>query len=86
MDSHRPACGMSSRFGNGITASTVTAGDVEIWGVASTGGTASVQATVQDFNGATASLTIALDVSVLDQSALNPNSAFQNGTLVLVLA
>jgi hypothetical protein len=70
--------GMSLRSGSGLTSSNIYPGDAEIWGVASTASAGTFNATVQDFTGATTSLTIPFNVRVLDVSQ---GSFLPNGTL-----
>ncbi|MGD0498822.1 MAG: putative Ig domain-containing protein, partial [Bryobacteraceae bacterium] len=64
--------GMSFRSGAGNTGSTVTPGDVEIWGIPQAAGDYTVQLTATDANSAATSQSFSFHVSQIDQNPQIP--------------
>ncbi len=65
--------GMKFRTGSGVTSSFISPGTVEIYGRPNAAGVFNLVLTLTDFNGATTSLTVPLNVSLLDQLNFLPN-------------
>jgi sugar lactone lactonase YvrE len=65
--------GMSFRYGAANTSSAVAPGYVEIWGVPQAAGDYTLQFTVTDANGATATVSMPLHVSTILQTPTLPN-------------
>ena len=64
--------GMSYRTGSGVTSSTISPGNLEIWGIPQAAGNYTVQLTLTDANSLTASQSFTFHVSTLDQNPTLP--------------
>jgi uncharacterized protein (TIGR03437 family) len=65
--------GMSFRSGSGITASYVTAGELEMWGTPTALGTYNVNVTATDANGLSVTQVFALKVGAMNMDTFLPN-------------